>query len=136
MRRRAVPGHPIHLACADLEFDREALEATDGGVQALVAILFGMGDEVRFLFGYRSPQMVDKANGRGWHHLVDEAQLNEWYAIISLCRQCHRGEFGTLRAEIKDFCEMLAITRGLEDLTKKIPETRLGLGETMAGTKS
>lgn len=59
-----------------------------------------------------------------WHHaiLYSGRQLNEWYAIIALCRQCHRGEFGTLRAEIKDFCEMLAITRGLEDLTKKYPK--------------
>ena len=44
-----------------------------------------------------------------WHHAIQYSgkQMNEWYAIIALCRQCHRGEFGTLRAEIKDFCELL-----------------------------
>ncbi len=65
-----------------------------------------------------------RGNNLEWHHALQYSgkQINEWYAIIALCRDCHRGEFGTLRVEIKDFCEMLAITRGLEDLIKKYPK--------------
>lgn len=48
-------------------------------------------------------------------------QIQEVYSILPLCTTCHRGYSGTIRREIKDFCELIAITRGTADLVKKYP---------------
>lgn len=58
-----------------------------------------------------------------WNHalIYSGKQIDEWYAIVPLCASCHRGEFGTIRKEIKDYCSWLAITRGLPDLIKDYP---------------
>lgn len=49
-------------------------------------------------------------------------QINEVYAIQPLCRTCHRGYSGTIKREIKDYSEFIAIVRGLKDLVKKYPK--------------
>lgn len=60
-----------------------------------------------------------------WDHALKYAgkQINEWYAIVPLCTQHHRGENGTISKEVRDFTELLAITRGLEHLQKQYPKT-------------
>lgn len=49
-------------------------------------------------------------------------QINEVYSIQPLCRDCHRGYSGTIKREIKDYSEFIAIVRGLKDLVKKYPK--------------
>jgi len=63
----------------------------------------------------------NQPSGLEWHHALQYSnkQVDEWYAIIALCTKCHRGEFGTLRREIKEYCELLAITRGVKELPVK-----------------
>ena len=46
-------------------------------------------------------------------------QINEVYSINPLCHTCHRGYSGTIKREIKDYSEFIAIVRGLKDLVKK-----------------
>lgn len=48
-------------------------------------------------------------------------QINEVYAIQPLCRDCHRGYSGTIKREIKDYSEFIAIVRGLPDLQRDYP---------------
>lgn len=59
-----------------------------------------------------------------WNHAIQYAgkQLDEVYCLTPLCRNCHRGYSGTIKSEIKEFCEFLAITRGLPNLIKKYPK--------------
>lgn len=63
-------------------------------------------------------------SGIEWNHalIYSGRQISEEYAIIPLCRKCHRGYSGTIKAEIKEYCEMLAIVRGLQDLIIKYPK--------------
>jgi len=57
-----------------------------------------------------------------WHHALQyRGQIQKWYAIIPLCLKHHRGEFGTISQEVKEYCEYLAIKRGLEDLKMSCP---------------
>lgn len=69
----------------------------------------------------RSCAYCGNKNNLEWHHALEYSgrQINEWYGIIALCTTCHRGDFGTIRSEIKNFCTLMAITRGLKDLVKK-----------------
>lgn len=63
-------------------------------------------------------------NNLEWHHALtyNGTQLNEWFAILALCRECHRGDFGTIKLEARILCELLAMTRGLSELQKKYPK--------------
>ncbi len=49
-------------------------------------------------------------------------QMDEAYAITPLCSDCHRGDNGTIKKEIRDYCTLLAITRGLPKILKKYPK--------------
>lgn len=71
----------------------------------------------------RSCTLCGSKNELEWHHALNYArrQINEWYAILALCRNCHRGDFGTIKPEAKIWCELWAINRGLADLVKKYP---------------
>ena len=59
-----------------------------------------------------------------WEHSLTYSgrQINEVYSINPLCRTCHRGYSGTIKREIKDYSEFIAIVRGLKDLVKKYPK--------------
>jgi len=71
----------------------------------------------------RSCAWCGRQNRLEWNHalMYSNRQINEWYSIIALCNDCHRGDFGTIKKEIRDYCTLLAITRGLQDLVKKYP---------------
>lgn len=58
-----------------------------------------------------------------WEHSLKYRgqKIQEDYAIQPLCRDCHRGYSGTIKREIKDYSEFIAIVRGLKDLVKKYP---------------
>lgn len=59
-----------------------------------------------------------------WNHalIYGNKQINEPYAIIPVCRDCHRGEFGTIKKTNRDICELIAITRGMQHLTENYPK--------------
>lgn len=59
-----------------------------------------------------------------WEHSLKykNSQIQEVYAINPLCREHHRGYSGTIKREIKDYSEFIAIVRGLKDLVKKYPK--------------
>jgi len=58
-----------------------------------------------------------------WEHSLKYSgkKVQEDYAIQPLCRYCHRGYSGTIKREIKDYSEFIAIVRGLPDLIRKYP---------------
>lgn len=58
-----------------------------------------------------------------WNHalIYKNCQINEWYAIIPLCSECHRGYNGTIKKEIRDYCTWLALIRGLQYLQRDYP---------------
>jgi hypothetical protein len=62
-------------------------------------------------------------SGIEWNHalIYQNRQVNESYAIVPLCIKCHRGELGTIKKTIKDYCTFIAISRGLSDLVVKYP---------------
>ena len=51
-----------------------------------------------------------------WNHAIiySGRQLNTWYAIVPLCSEHHRGNTGTIFADVKEYCELVAIKRGIE----------------------
>ena len=59
-----------------------------------------------------------------WEHslLYKGSQINEVFSIQPLCRTCHRGYSGTIKREIKDYSEFIAIVMGLPDLQRKYPK--------------
>jgi len=59
-----------------------------------------------------------------WNHalIYQGRQINELYAIVALCRQCHRGNQGTIFKEAKEVCEIEAIKNGLEHLKINYPK--------------
>lgn len=59
-----------------------------------------------------------------WEHSLKYSgkKVQEDFAIQPLCRDCHRGYSGTIKREIKDYSEFIAIVRGLKDLVKKYPK--------------
>lgn len=59
-----------------------------------------------------------------WDHALkySSRQIQEWYAIVPLCKECHRGENGTISREVRDFTKLLAITRGIRELQKNYPK--------------
>lgn len=63
-------------------------------------------------------------SGIEWNHAIiySGRQISEEYAITPLCRKCHRGYSGTIKKDIKDYCEFMAITKGLADLIVKYPK--------------
>lgn len=62
--------------------------------------------------------------GNEKHHALIYAgkQIDELFAIISLCTNCHRGNNGTIFADVKEKCELHAIKKGLEILKIKYPK--------------
>lgn len=60
-----------------------------------------------------------------WDHALKYAgrQINEWYAIVPLCTFHHRGNNGTIFKDVRNFTELLAITRGLVELQKTYYKT-------------
>lgn len=59
-----------------------------------------------------------------WNHALQYRgrQINEWYAIVPLCQYHHRGNNGTIFADVKDWCSWVAIMRGMKDLQAKYPK--------------
>lgn len=59
-----------------------------------------------------------------WEHSLTYGgrQINEWYAINPLCRNCHRGYSGTVKAVIKDFSRWTALVRGIKHLMRDYPK--------------
>lgn len=59
-----------------------------------------------------------------WEHSLKYSgkKIQEDYAIQPLCRDCHRGYSGTIKREIKDYSEFIAIVRGLPDLQRDYPK--------------
>lgn len=59
-----------------------------------------------------------------WNHALKYSgrQINEWYAIVPLCVEHHRGNNGTIYKEVKEWCSWVAIMRGIKDLQKKYPK--------------
>lgn len=55
------------------------------------------------------------------HHafIYSGKQIDEDFAIHPLCSNCHRGYNGTIRKEIKDYCELLSLGTGIKILTQK-----------------
>lgn len=49
-------------------------------------------------------------------------QINELYAIVPLCTKCHRGENGTINADIRGRTKLHAISEGLEHLEANYPK--------------
>ncbi len=63
-------------------------------------------------------------------------QINEDYAIVPLCSDCHRGAFGTILQRNRDICELLAIERGLQsDIETKYPKMDWRQRRDYLGTK-
>lgn len=59
-----------------------------------------------------------------WEHPLKyhNRQINEEYSIVALCRDHHRGyTLGAISREVKDHCELIAISMGLPDLQRKYP---------------
>lgn len=59
-----------------------------------------------------------------WHHALKYAgrSMQEEYSIIPLCSEHHRGALGTIHSDVKTYSEYLAISRGINELTKKYPK--------------
>lgn len=59
-----------------------------------------------------------------WNHalIYQGRQINEPYAIIALCKYHHRGNNGTIFKYVKDKCEAIAISTGLEHLKINYPK--------------
>lgn len=59
-----------------------------------------------------------------WNHALyyRNRQINELYSLVPLCTNCHRGNFGDIKKEIKDYSEFIAIVRGLPDLQRDYPK--------------
>ena len=75
VRRDAFFGDAVHLLGADLNFEMPAFGADDGGVERLVEIGAGNGDEVFDAAGNGTPLVVDHAE-RGvavLHRIGDDA---------------------------------------------------------------
>lgn len=49
-------------------------------------------------------------------------RLNEEYAIRALCKDCHRGNSGTIDHKANLICKINAITEGLEHLKATYPK--------------
>ena len=64
VRGNAFLGNVVHLAGADLDLDRRAEGADEGGVQGLVAIGLGNGNVVLELAGNRLEQAVQGPSAR------------------------------------------------------------------------
>lgn len=62
--------------------------------------------------------------GKERHHALQYAgkQVNELFAIIPLCTECHRGNSGTIYPEVKEKCELHAIKEGFGELIVKYPK--------------
>ena len=75
VRGNAFLGDAVHLLGADLHFELMAAVAHHRGVQRLVAVGAGNGDEVLDAAGHRPPQRVDEAEDRvaRGHILRDDA---------------------------------------------------------------
>jgi len=58
-----------------------------------------------------------------WNHAIiyQGRQLNTWYAIIPLCYKHHRGQFGTIPQNVRDWCELEAIDRSNGQIKKDCP---------------
>ena len=58
------------------------------------------------------------------HHalIYGGRKVEESYAIIALCGECHRGNSGTIYREVDLVCKLAAITMGREHLEKNYPK--------------
>ena len=74
----------VHFLGADLHFELMAAFADDGGVQGLVAVGAGDGDEVLDAAGHGAPQGVNQAEDRiaGGHVLGDDADGEEIVDLV------------------------------------------------------
>jgi len=61
--------------------------------------------------------------GNEKHHALvyNGKQVNEVFAIISLCSYCHRGNNGAIWQDVREKSELKAIKEGLGELIIKYP---------------
>ena len=66
----------------------------------------------------------EKTNELKWHCALQSRnkQIDEWYAIVALCTKCCPGEFSMLEGKIREFCQMIAMTRDTKELMAKYPQ--------------
>lgn len=59
------------------------------------------------------------------HHCLyyQGRQMSEPFAIVELCKRCHRGNNGTIWQDVREICEMKALNKGLIFLMKHYPKT-------------
>lgn len=64
-----------------------------------------------------------------WHHalIIAGKQVQKWYAILPLCENCHRGYNGTIKNEIKLYCELKAIERSGGRIYRDFPKAAAAL---------
>lgn len=63
--------------------------------------------------------------GIQFHHALyyRNRQINEAYAILGVCDDCHNGTQGVIPQKNRDICELEAIMRGLQsDIETKYPK--------------
>src|SRR5262249_53459187 len=73
VHRNAILCHLVHITGADLNLRHAIIQAEDGGVQRLVAVGFGAGDEVLDAPVFRLPQLVDVSQ----HHVAVRHALHD-----------------------------------------------------------
>lgn len=80
-------------------------------------------NKIRKQFKQEKCLVCDSIGNEKHHALIYSGrQINETFAIISLCTRCHRGDNGTIFKRAKDLSEMKAIEKGLNELIIKYPK--------------
>ena len=67
-----------------------------------------------------------------WHHAIQYSgkQINEWYAIIALCRQCHRVNLARYGLKLKTFVSCWQLP-WRSRYCKELPKAGLAVGEAV-----